>query len=130
MPSVKRGLYGEPITPKTVSLEHLKPHSWGGRTELANLALADKTANSSRGSKPLKDVLTWKQVELYCEQFNFRIKGIFDGYKYQEMIKNTCEKLGVVNPKNPDAEMVEKIPKKILRSMRNKAKKQQLDFLA
>ncbi len=31
---IKRGFYGEIITPKTVSLKHLKPISQGGKTEL------------------------------------------------------------------------------------------------
>lgn len=133
MPSVKYGLYGEKIGPDNVSLEHLKPHSWGGKTEWGNLALADRHANSARGSRPLADALSWDMLEKYLSQFNFRIKNVFNGYEYQDKVRQTCEKLGVTNPKHklitlPDgttevAEIVEKLPKKILRSSRNKAKK-------
>ena len=42
MPSVKYGLYGGELNIDNVSLEHLKPHSWGGKTEWGNLALAEK----------------------------------------------------------------------------------------
>lgn len=128
MPSVKRGLYGQLIDPENVSLEHLKPHSWGGKTEYANLALAERRTNTARGSRPLADVLSWDMLESYLEQFNFRIKNIFDGYEYQNKIRSTCERLGVTNPhKNKSPEGLKtshKVPKKILRSMRNKAKKE------
>lgn len=140
MPSVKYGLYGEKIGPDNVSLEHLKPHSWGGKTEWGNLALADRHANSARGSRPLADALSWDMLEKYLSQFNFRIKDVFNGYEYQDKIRQTCEKLGVLNPKHklttlPDGttEVVEKLPKKILRSLKNKAKKaaeSKLDILA
>ena len=130
MPSVKYGLYGEPIGPENVSLEHLKPHSWGGKTEYANLALADRTANSARGSRPLAASLSWEMLERYLSQFNFRIRDKFNGYEYQEKVRKTCESLGVLNPKHTlivsadgTTQIVEKLPKKILRSMRNKAKK-------
>lgn len=130
MPSVKYGLYGEPIGPENVSLEHLKPHSWGGKTEYGNLALADRHANTARGSRPLADALSWDMLEAYLSQFNFRIKNIFNGYEYQDKVRKTCEHLGVLNPRKalvvmPDGstEVTEKLPKKILRSIRNKAKK-------
>lgn len=130
MPSVKYGIYGEAIGPNNVSLEHLKPHSWGGKTEYANLALADRHANSARGSRPLAEALSWDMLEAYLSQFNFRIKNIFNGYEYQEKVRRTCESLGVVNPKHSELDLpegiatdVEKLPKKILRSLRNKAKK-------
>ena len=100
MPSVKYGLYGEKIGPDNVSLEHLKPHSWGGKTEWGNLALADRHANSARGSRPLADALSWDMLEKYLSQFNFRIKDVFNGYEYQDKIRQTCEKLGVLNPKH------------------------------
>lgn len=119
MPSVKFGLYGEPIGPNNVSLEHLKPHSWGGKTEFANLALADRNKNSARGSRPLAFSLSWEMLEAYLSQFNFRIRDKFNGYEYQDKIRQTCESLGVVRPKKEQ----KKLPKKILRSMRNKAKK-------
>ena len=137
MPSVKYGLYGTPINADNVSLEHLKPHSWGGRTEYSNLALADKRTNTARGSRPLADVLSWEMLESYLSQFNFKIKNIFNGYDYQERLRRTCEALGVINPskKNrvPTAqdaiEVIDELPKKILRSLRNKAKKNNLDLL-
>ena len=137
MPSVIRGLYGELINPANVSLEHLKPHSKGGKTSLFNLALAERHKNSARGSHPLADFLSLEMLEQYLQQFNFRIKGLFDGYKYQKGLRETCIELGIgTNPKvtaisnaYSSASIPEllparpKIPKKILRSLRNKAKK-------
>lgn len=145
MPSVVRGLYGELINPSNVSLEHLKPHSKGGTTTLFNLALAERHKNSARGSHSLADFLSLEMLEKYLQQFNFVIKGIFDGYKYQKGLRETCIELGVgTNPKVtaisntyssvkiPELLSAQpKIPKKILRSLRNKAKKaQKLNTLA
>ena len=98
MPSVKKGLYGDILTKDNVSLEHLKPHSKGGETILSNLALASKRTNNSRGNKPLTDVLNWEMLKEYLDQFNFNIKGKFNGEEYQKMILKTCEELGVTNP--------------------------------
>ena len=123
-PSVTKGLYGGTITPSTVSLEHLKPHSSGGRTIYRNLALAEKFRNSVRGNRPLADFLSWEMLENYLQQFNFRIKGLFDGFAYQKQLRQTCRELGVNPPENVAEKLAkQELPKKILRSMRNKAKK-------
>ena len=137
MPSVVHGIYGELINASNVSLEHLRPHSKGGQTTLFNLALAERHKNSARGSHSLADFLSWEMLEKYLEQFNFRIQGLFDGYKYQKGLRDTCIELGVganpkisvissthSSPKIPELlQFQPKIPKKILRSLRNKAKK-------
>lgn len=44
------GFYGDRLTQKNVSLEHLKPHSKGGKTVLSNLVLASKQKNQARGN--------------------------------------------------------------------------------
>ena len=95
MPSVTRGIYGHHIDNSSVSLEHLRPHSLGGRDTLSNFALANMIANSKRGNKPLPCFLNNEMLEEYLEQFNFEIKGKFNGFKYQEMIRKTCKDLGV-----------------------------------
>jgi len=129
MPSVKYGLYGGELNVDNVSLEHLKPHSWGGKTEWGNLALAERNRNTARGSSPLADFLSWDMLESYLAQFNFKIKHIFDGYKYQDQVRSTCRQLGVGHPETITEAYGEafkpekKLPKKILRSMRNKVKK-------
>lgn len=119
MPTVTHGLYGKPITPSSVSLEHLLPHSRGGRTAYGNLALAHREPNIARGSRHLADFLSWEMLEDYLRQFNFRIQGLFDGFLYQNQIRRTCERLGVQSRKNP----LKHLPKKIARSLRNKARK-------
>lgn len=124
MPSVTHGLYGRPIKPSNVSLEHLFPKSSGGDTVLNNLALAHREPNSVRGSQPLANFLTWEMLEKYLKQFNFRIQGIFDGFHYQNVIRRTCEHLGIRSTEKP----FKHLPKKIARSLRNKAKK--AEFLA
>ena len=86
---VKRGFYGERLTQRNVSLEHLCPISKGGKTEWGNLVLADNKINNARGDKPLGEFLNLKAMGEYLEQFkNIKIKG-FDGNKYIAMILET-----------------------------------------
>lgn len=93
LPTVKRGLYGDILTKDNLSLEHLKPHSKGGRTSLSNLALASKEKNNFRNSKPLKDFLTKEMIENYLNQFKgIHAKG-FSGKKYIEMLRKTFKEL-------------------------------------
>ena len=90
---VKRGFYGEIISPKTVSLEHLNPISKGGKTELSNLVLAHKDINNKRSDKPLAEFLNLKAMSAYLEQFkNIKING-FDGNKYIAMVLKTVGEL-------------------------------------
>lgn len=94
LPTVTKGLYGEPINYKNVSLEHLVPVSKGGKTELGNLALASCYMNSLRGNKDLKNVLTHQQAWDYIGEFinikNKFIKG------YVKAIYKTFKELGVL----------------------------------
>jgi 5-methylcytosine-specific restriction endonuclease McrA len=91
--TVTRGLYGDILTKDNLSLEHLKPHSKGGRTALSNLALASKDKNNFRNSKPLKDFLTSEMVENYLKQFkDIHARG-FSGNKYIEMLRKTFKEL-------------------------------------
>lgn len=69
MPQVQRGVYGNVLTQDTISLEHIQPYSLGGKTTLDNLFLADRTANAKRGTKPIMEVLTYKQLFDYLCQF-------------------------------------------------------------
>ena len=93
LPQVKYGFYGERLTLKTVSLEHLKPISKGGKTEWKNLVLANNKINNARSNKPLEDYLNYKAMAKYLEQFkNIKIKG-FDGNRYIAMILKTVGEL-------------------------------------
>jgi hypothetical protein len=79
---VKYGFYGDVLTQKNVSLEHLKPHSKKGKTNLANLVLASKAKNNARGDNPIDDYLDVKNVIRYLAQFkDVKLQG-FDGNKY------------------------------------------------
>lgn len=89
LPTVTKGLYGNELTKANISLEHMTPVSQGGKTILENLALADRTANMQRGVKPIADVITFKQLMEYLEQFrNVKAKGV-NGNRY---IKKMLEK--------------------------------------
>lgn len=92
LPSVKYGFYGDKLTKGTVTLEHLKPRSKGGKTELCNLVLASANKNQERGNRPLSEVLNWENVGRYLEQFrNVQLEN-FNGNKYIEMILRTIKK--------------------------------------
>lgn len=93
LPSVKYGFYGEKLTTKNVTLEHLLPCSQGGKTELKNLVLATANKNQERGISPLSSMLNWEYAGRYLEQFrDVKLKN-FDGNKYIDMILNTIREL-------------------------------------
>lgn len=60
---LKYGFYGDIITKKTVTIEHLQPVSQGGKTTLDNVVLASANKNQERGTRPLKEMLNWEYVE-------------------------------------------------------------------
>lgn len=97
LPTVTKGLYGIPLTKKTVSNEHIIPVAEGGKTEQGNIALANKYINNLRGTKPIKEFLTRTQLNKYLEQFIdvvVEYKGkIFRGNDYIRDIEKTSEKL-------------------------------------
>ena len=93
LPSVKYGFYGDELTKKTVTLEHLKPRSKGGKTELKNLVLASANKNQERAARPLSEMLNWECVGKYLEQFrNVQIDD-FNGNRYIQMILRTIKGL-------------------------------------
>ena len=86
---VRYGFYGELLTKRNLSLEHLKPISQKGKTEWNNLVLASNKINNARGDKPLGEYLDLKAMARYLEQFkNIKVKG-FNGNKYIAMILET-----------------------------------------
>lgn len=86
---IKYGIYGGKLNQKNVSLEHLLPHSYGGKTELSNLALATKENNSTRGNQPLKNVLNLKTLGTYLDQFKNIHTKLFDGNEYIKQVLQT-----------------------------------------
>lgn len=90
---VKYGFYGEEITKKNVTLEHLLPISQGGKTKLSNLVLASANKNQERGVRPLAEMLNWEDVGKYLEQFrNVKIKD-FNGNNYIQIVLRTINEL-------------------------------------
>ena len=91
---IRYGFYGDRLTQKNVSLEHLKPHSKGGKTELSNLVLASKQKNQARGNEDIRNFANKETIAKYLSQFiDVKIKG-FDGNKYINGIIKTLTNLG------------------------------------
>ena len=96
LPSVTKGLYGEPLTKRNRTLEHLIPHSKGGPTALWNLALASAKTNNDRGCRPLSEVLTQDKLEKYALQFqNVDLKKLW-GVRYILDLLDLGRKLGII----------------------------------
>ena len=87
-----KGLYGIKLTNKNRTIEHIKPHSLGGKTITGNVALADKGMNAKRGIEPIENYVTFEMWKSYLKQFE-KIKNKFiDGMKY---IKEICKEQGL-----------------------------------
>ena len=92
---VKYGFYGDRLTQKNVSLEHLKPFSKGGKTELNNLVLASKQKNQDRGNADIRNFVNKETIIKYLSQFIDVKINDFDGNKYINGIIKTLINLGV-----------------------------------
>ena len=87
-----KGLYGFKLTKKTRTIEHIKPHSQGGKTKWGNVALADKFMNSKRGTDPIENYVTFEMWKSYLKQFENIKNSLVDGMRY---IKSICEEQGL-----------------------------------
>lgn len=93
--TVKYGFYGDKLNKKNVSLEHLKPKSKGGKSELENFVLASKTRNQARGNKELALFFDKENAMRYLLQFVGVKADNFNGDNYIRMIITTLKKLGI-----------------------------------
>ena len=92
LPSVKYGFYGDLLKVDKVSLEHLKPKSKGGKSELSNYVLASRDKNSARGNDDIKNP---EAAARYLDQFlDVNLPGL-RGKKYIRLILMTLKKLGI-----------------------------------
>ena len=93
--TVKKGFYGDILTKKTVSLEHLKPASQGGKTSTKNLVLASKRMNQARGCEDLKKFANKKNIIEYLMQFIGVKTKQFNGDEYISNIIETLKTLDI-----------------------------------
>ena len=85
------GIYGEKLTKKNVTLEHVLCVCHGGKTETGNLALASAEMNNARGNKPLADFLNVEGLAKYCDYFMHLECPNFNGVKYVKDLLNTIQ---------------------------------------
>ena len=86
---------GSLLDPKTVTLEHIQPHSKGGKTTLTNLVLTSYYNNSIRGNKDIRDYINIESARRYIEEARkINIKGI-NGEYYAESLIKRLKSLGV-----------------------------------
>lgn len=96
MPSVIYGFYGDKLNSKNVTLEHLKPHSKGGKSCLSNFVLASKRNNNNRGNEDIRKFALKENIVTYLSQFIDIKLPNFDGNKYIQSILKTLKNLGVL----------------------------------
>lgn len=85
------GFYGDKLTKDTVTLEHIVPHSKGGKSTLSNYVLSSMNNNFKRGNKPLADYINWEWANEYFKVVEKIKTKRFDGKKYVEDIKKTIQ---------------------------------------
>ena len=91
LPSVVKDIYGDDLIEATI--EHIRPRSKRGRSNLFNYALANPWSNQKRGSEPIMQYTTFENVYNWFKQFvNVKLPHL-DGSEY---IKNTAKKFGQV----------------------------------
>lgn len=93
LPQVTNGIYGDKLTQENLSLEHIVPKCKGGKTELANLALATKKMNNLRNARRITEYITWDNIDIYCKQFKGIRKKEFSGERYVKILKQTLRRV-------------------------------------
>ena len=95
LPQVKYGFYGDELTIKNCTVEHLLPISKGGETKTYNLVLASAANNQARSNTDIRQVIDIDAAKQYLNQFKGIHKRTFNGDHYIKLIKETLKRLGV-----------------------------------
>ena len=86
---------GSLLNKDTVTLEHLQPHSKGGKTTLSNLVLTSFQNNMKRSNRDIRDYINLDAAKQYIEEAKqINCKGI-NGANYAKAIINKLRSLGV-----------------------------------
>ena len=83
---VKYSFYGGLLNKKRCSLEHLIPHSKGGKSCQANYVLCNMEQNWVRGNEPLENYLNWEHANRYLDQFRGVRVQDFNGDEYVDQV--------------------------------------------
>lgn len=94
LPDVKYGFYGDILTPKNISREHLKPASKKGKKVFNNIVLASKQKNGHRSNNDIRQFADVETVKQYLRQFTEVDLPDFNGNQYIQAIKKTLSELG------------------------------------
>lgn len=96
IPELKHDFYdGSLLQKDTVTLEHLLPHSKGGKTTLSNLVLTNVYNNMKRSNKDIRDYINIEAARQYLEEAKkIKCTGI-NGENYTRSIINRLRSLGV-----------------------------------
>ena len=89
LPDVKYGFYGDILTPKNISREHLK-----GKKVFNNIVLASKQKNGHRSNNDIRQFADVETVKQYLRQFTEVDLPDFNGNQYIQAIKKTLSELG------------------------------------
>ena len=105
LPWLQYGFYGERLTKKNVSIEHLEPVAEFKKkycdekakrlaTTWENVVLASNRINNLRGCDPLSAVIDYEAMGRYLQQFDGKyIPGFGSGEKYIKGILDTVNRL-------------------------------------
>ena len=93
MPTVHHDIWGNPLTKKNVSLDHIICKCDGGKSELGNFLLADAKANNKRGCTPIENMVTYEQLRLYLRQFKDIKNRYIDGNEYIRAVRRTFKQI-------------------------------------
>lgn len=86
---------GSLLSKDTVTLEHLQPHSLGGKTTLSNLVLTSYQNNVKRGNRDIRNYINIENAKRYIEEAKkIKVKGI-NGEEYAKSLIERLKKLGV-----------------------------------
>ena len=91
---LSKGAYGDKLTIKNASLEHIKPRSKGGKNKISNYLLVSKNQNWNRGNQDF-DLFIKEHPEkiLTIQEYLNELRGvIIDGINYVKVVVKTLNR--------------------------------------
>lgn len=86
---------GTVLDKDTATIEHLQPHSKGGKTTLSNIVLTKYINNVKRGNRDIRNYINIDNANQYIEDVKkIKIKGI-NGESYAKSLIKRLKSLGV-----------------------------------